>query len=151
MRVAPFEAALLGEMMRLCELEGWTTLSEDPERALRAFTAPGVITLVALGDDGKLLGFAQVLSDGAVQAYLARLLVAEGARRTGVGRLLLRDALARSGALRVDLLAADGSDEFYRSFAHRQGRGYRITLEAQGEGLASWPSDESDRAVVPRR
>jgi predicted N-acetyltransferase YhbS len=139
-------------MMRLCELEGWTTLSEDPERALRAFTAPGVITLVALGDDGKLLGFAQVLSDGAVQAYLARLIVAEGARRRGVGRLLLREALARSGALRVDLLAADGSDEFYRSFAHRQARGYRIALEAQGEGLASWPpNDESDRVVVPRR
>jgi hypothetical protein len=31
----------------------------------------------------------------------------------------------------MDLLAADGSDEFYRSFPHRQSRGYRITPEQE--------------------
>lgn len=132
----------LDEVMRLCELEGWTTLTDDPARALRAFTAPGTVTLVALADDGEVAGFAQMLSDGAVQAFLSRLLVAPGRRRSGVGRLLVERALTASGALRADLLAADGSEEFYRSFPHRQGPGYRITLEEESTGLASWPPAE---------
>ncbi len=140
MSIAPFAAEHLDEVMRLCEMEGWTTLTEDPARALRAFTAPGTVTLVALVDGGEVAGFAQMLSDGAVQAFLSRLLVAAGRRRSGVGRLLLEQALAASGALRADLLAADGSEEFYRSFPHRQGVGYRIALEEGGEGLGSWPA-----------
>jgi len=146
MRTAPFVPEQLDEVIELCEAEGWTTLTDDPARTLRAFTAPGVVTLVALDDDEEVVGFAQTLTDGAVQACLARLIVAQSARRAGVGRLLLEEALCTSGALRVDLLAADGSDEFYRSFPHRQGRGYRITLEEGGEGLASWPPPrEPDR------
>jgi GNAT superfamily N-acetyltransferase len=145
MRIAPFVPAQLDEVIRLCALEDWTTITEDPARALRAFTAPGVVTLVALGEDGELLGFAQTLSDGAVQAYLARLLVVEHARRRGVGRLLVEHALSASGALRVDLLAAEGSEGFYRSFPHRQCPGYRVALDEDGDGLASWPAQESDR------
>jgi GNAT superfamily N-acetyltransferase len=144
MRIAPFVPEQLDEVIQLCELECWTTITEDPARALRAFTAAGVVTLVALGDDGELLGFAQTLSDGAVQAYLARLVVAEHARRRGVGRLLVEHALGASGALRADLLAAGGSEGFYRSFPHRQGPGYRIALDEGGDGLASWPAQESD-------
>ena len=132
MRIAPFVPAQLDEVIRLCALEDWTTITEDPARALRAFTAPGVVTLVALGEDGELLGFAQTLSDGAVQAYLARLLVVE-------------HALSASGALRADLLAAEGSEGFYRSFPHRQCPGYRVALDEDGDGLASWPAQESDR------
>src|ERR1700677_2413169 len=103
MRIAPFVPAQLDEVIRLCALEDWTTLTEDPARALRAFTAPGTVTLVALEDDGELAGFAQMLSDGAVQAFLSRLLVAPGRRRSGVGRLLVEQALTASGALRADL------------------------------------------------
>jgi predicted N-acetyltransferase YhbS len=103
-----------------------------------------VVTLVALDDDEEVVGFAQTLTDGAVQAYLARLIVAEDARRCGVGRLLVARSLAASGALRADLLAAEGSEDFYRSFPHRQGPGFRITLEEDGAGLASWPPREPD-------
>jgi predicted N-acetyltransferase YhbS len=138
-RIAPFVPEQLDEVIQLCGLEGWTTLTEDPARALRAFTAPGVVTLVALSDEGEIVGFAQTLTDGAVQAYLARLIVAQGVRRSGIGRLLVAQALAASGALRADLLAAEGSEDFYRSFPHRQGLGYRITLEEEAEGMASWP------------
>jgi predicted N-acetyltransferase YhbS len=142
MRIASFVPEQLDEVIQLCELEGWTTLTEDPARALRAFTAPGVVTLVALSDEGELVGFAQTLTDGAVQAYLARLIVAEDARRCGVGRLLVARSLAASEALRADLLAAGGSEDFYRSFPHREGPGFRITLEEDGAGLASWPPPE---------
>jgi hypothetical protein len=139
MRTAPFVPEQLDEVIELCEAEGWATLTEDPARALRAFTAPGVVTLVALDDDEEVVGFAQTLTDGAVQAYLARLIVAEGDVAAASGGLLLARSLAASGALRADLLAAEGSEDFYRSFPHRQGPGFRITLEEDGAGLASWP------------
>jgi len=66
-RITPFTPSQLDGVIDLCALEGGTTVTEYPARALRAFTAPGVLTLVALEDDGELLGFAQMLTDGAVR------------------------------------------------------------------------------------
>ncbi len=149
MRISPFVPAQIEGVIELCEQEGWTTFTEDPARALRALTAPGVVALVALADDGEIVGFAQALSDGSIQAFLSRVLVAEDARRSGVGRLLVREALVRSGALRMDLLAAEGSEDFYRFFPHREGRGFRVTLEQDSEGLASWPPADLPDAPEP--
>jgi ribosomal protein S18 acetylase RimI-like enzyme len=137
MEVTAFAAAHLGGVLRLCEHEGWDTLCADPDRTLQAFSAAGAVSLVALRA-GEVVGFAQALSDGAIQAYLARLLVAESHRRQGVAQRLVREIFVRSGAQRVDLLAQQGSDAFYRSFPHRgPWRGYRI------DGL--------DRAEAQRR
>jgi ribosomal protein S18 acetylase RimI-like enzyme len=97
----------------------------------RALVAPGVLTLVALNDDGAVIGFAQALTDGAIQAYLALLLVAESARRRGVGRRLLSEAFARSEAKRLDVLAERDSAGFYSSFPHREWLGYRIAAREQ--------------------
>jgi ribosomal protein S18 acetylase RimI-like enzyme len=112
-------------VIRLCEAEGWPSLPADPARAVRALTAPGVITVVAI-DDGEVVGFAQMLTDGEIQAYLCELAVAPRARGAGVGKSLVEEAFARSGAGRVDLLAADESEGFYASFEHRMMPGYRI-------------------------
>ncbi|HWH10980.1 MAG TPA: GNAT family N-acetyltransferase [Solirubrobacteraceae bacterium] len=109
----------------LCEDEGWTTLSVDPERAERALSAPGVVTLVAVAD-GEVIGFAQALTDGAIQAYLCVLVVAPARRHEGIGRRLVSEILARSGAKRLDLLAANGTERFYASFPHRVSPGYRL-------------------------
>jgi GNAT superfamily N-acetyltransferase len=126
-RIADFAAAHLDDVIVLCEQQGWTTLLEDPGRTRAALLAPGVVTIVALEED-RVVGFAQALSDG-LQAYLARLLVAPSARRRGVGRQLLLEALRRSAALRIDLLAQEGSEEFYRSLPHRESTGFRIVAE----------------------
>jgi len=74
-----------------------------------------------------VIGFAQTLTDGAMQTYLALLLVVESARRRGVGRRLLGEALARSEAKRLDVLAERDSAGFYGSFPHHEWLGYRIT------------------------
>ena len=115
----------LAGVLRLCEAEGWPSLPDDSARALRALAAPGVVTVVAVDGDA-VVGFAQLLTDGEIQAYLCNLLVDRGRRREGIGGRLVEEAFARSGAQRVDLLALDESERFYRAFRHRVLPGYRI-------------------------
>jgi predicted N-acetyltransferase YhbS len=115
----------LAGVLKLCEAEGWPSFPADPARAVRALTAPGVVTVVAV-EGGEVVGFAQMLTDGEIQAYLCDVAVATTARGQGVGKKLVEEAFARSGAQRVDLLALDESEDFYRSFGHRTMPGYRI-------------------------
>jgi ribosomal protein S18 acetylase RimI-like enzyme len=131
MRYEPFRETHLAGVLDLCEAEGWPSLPADPVRAMRALTAPGVVTVVAV-DDVAVVGFAQLLTDGEIQAYLCDLVVAETRRREGIGRRLVEEAFARSGARRVDLLALEESEGFYRSFAHRPLAGFRIYPAADG-------------------
>jgi hypothetical protein len=66
-------------VLSLCEAEGWPSFPEDPERTMRVLTAPGVTTVVAIRND-HVVGFAQMLSDGEIQAFLANLAVVESER-----------------------------------------------------------------------
>ncbi len=64
-----------------------------------------------------------------LDAYLSALLVAEPHRGEGIGAGLLQTGCRRSGATRVDLLAADGTDgtdDFYARFPHRRFSGFRL-------------------------
>jgi len=72
-----------------------------------------------------VVGFAQVLSDGVVQGYLAQVAVLERFRRRGIARRLVDAAFEASGARRLDLLSDDAQD-FYRSFANKDKPGFRI-------------------------
>jgi ribosomal protein S18 acetylase RimI-like enzyme len=123
--IVPFEPHHLGAVLALCEAEGWPSLPADPEKARRALRAPGVTTCVALDVD-RVVGFAQLLSDGEIQSYLSVLLVAPGHRGRGVGHALVRACARRAGGVRVDLLAESASRGFYESFPHRGWTGYRI-------------------------
>jgi ribosomal protein S18 acetylase RimI-like enzyme len=120
-------------ILRLCEAEDWPSFPSDPARALRALSGPGVITVVAVSD-GMVAGFAQLLTDGEIQAYLCDVAVAARARGKGVGKKLIAEAFARSGAQRVDLLALEENEDFYRSFDHRTMPGYRIYPDASRNG-----------------
>jgi ribosomal protein S18 acetylase RimI-like enzyme len=123
--LVPFAEDHLPGVLRLYDAEGWPSFLEDVPLARRAVTAPGVVAMVAV-DGSEVVGFARVLSDGALSAYLCELVVAETARRRGVGRALVAESFARSGARRLDLLAEEDSEEFYRSFSTRAFPGYRI-------------------------
>jgi ribosomal protein S18 acetylase RimI-like enzyme len=125
LELADFGEEHLSRTLELFRAEGWPTFPEDPPLARRACTAPGVASLVAV-EEGEIVGFARLLTDGVLQAYLCELVVAEHARRRGVGRALVEEALARSGARRLDLLAEAGSEGFYASFRHRSAPGYRL-------------------------
>jgi ribosomal protein S18 acetylase RimI-like enzyme len=91
-----FEPSHLDGVVALCEAEGWPSLPADPDRALRVLTAPGVTTVVAV-DAGMVVGFAQMFSDGELQAFLATLAVAASERGKGVARALVVESLRLAG------------------------------------------------------
>lgn len=130
MDIRLYETKDLEGVLALCELEGWPSLPEDPARADRALKAPGVTTVVAT-ESGGIAGFAQLLSDGEIQAYLAQISVHPDHRRKGIGRILIEGALRLAGGLRVDLLT-DTAPDFYRSLPHLRMEGYRLYLAYSG-------------------
>lgn len=123
--LVPFAPEHLDAVLRLYGAEGWPSFPQDPALAERALTGPGVVSIVAL-ESGGAVGCARLLTDGELDGYLCELVVSESARRRGVGRRLVEEAFARSGARRLDLLAEEGSEDFYRSFRHRSFPGYRL-------------------------
>jgi ribosomal protein S18 acetylase RimI-like enzyme len=128
--VRPFAPADLDGVIALCADEGWPSFPEDPPRALRALTAPGVTTIVA-AEDGAVVGFAQLVSDGEIQAHLSLVAVAPANRRQGLALKMLQEGLARAGGLRIDLIT-DTAPEFYAALPHRQMQGFRIYPQRAG-------------------
>ena len=112
-------------IMRLCEAEGWPSFLESGDKTWRALSAPGVTTIVATQGD-EVVGFAQVQSDGLIQAHLSNMAVDARLRRQSIGRRLVKEAFERCGAKRIDLNSTEGADAFYESFAHQEYPGYRI-------------------------
>lgn len=118
--IEPYEPRFLDAILALCEEAGaFATFAADRDRAGRALGAPGTVALVAAGD-GELVGFAHAITDGAFQAFLSLLLVDPRARRRGIGSRLLAETLARSGAVRLDLLSYEDADPLYASFEHER-------------------------------
>lgn len=143
-RVIAYERAHLAGILALCTVEGWMSFASDPDRAHRVLTAPGVTSAVALegeSEGGDVLGFAQLLSDGELQAYLANLLVAEPSRGQGIARSLLEHVHARAGGERVSLLSEEDATGFYASLTHMRRPGFRIYPPFNARSDASEPSE----------
>lgn len=85
-----------------------------------------MVAVVALDAAGEVVGVAQMLSDGAVIAYLGLLLVAERLRGQEIGRELMLEAARRTGLERFDLLSEEDALPFYESFPHKRKPGVRI-------------------------
>ena len=117
-------------VLRLCEQEQWPSFPQDPARAGRVLTAPGVTTMVALEGE-RLVGFAQMQSDGEIQAHLSLIAVDADFRRRGVARELIVRALREAGGLRIDLVTDDAT-AFYESMPHFRMPGYRLYPEYSG-------------------
>jgi ribosomal protein S18 acetylase RimI-like enzyme len=124
-----FAGEHLPGVLELYDAEGWPSFPRDPPLAQQALTAPGVVSLVAV-QEGEVAGVSRLMTDGALDAYLCELVVAERVRRKGIGRALVEEAFVRSGARRLDILSAEGSEGFYASFRHREFPGYRLYPDA---------------------
>jgi ribosomal protein S18 acetylase RimI-like enzyme len=114
----------LDQVLALCASEGWNSYTEDRNRAHSVFMAPGVVSVVAVLE-GQVAGFAYLQTDGAIQAHLSLLVVADDHRRKGVARSLLTFAAHHLGAHRIDLVT-DTGEAFYRSLSHKEQVGFRI-------------------------
>lgn len=119
-------------VMDLSRIESYPSYSQDPDRTWQALTAPGVTTIIAWEAD-QVLGFTQMLSDGLIQAHLSMVLVARDRRRQGLGQELIRQAFKAAGGQWVDLIT-ELAPEFYRSFAHKEWRGFRIYPQVETGG-----------------
>ncbi|MDA8400385.1 MAG: GNAT family N-acetyltransferase [Ferrimicrobium sp.] len=124
LRYLPYERTHLFGIIAICQAEGWSSFSFDPERAHRTMTAPGVTTVVA-DVDGAVVGFACLQSDGETQAHLSLIAVDAKYRRQSLGRSLISKALAWAGGQRVDLIT-DTAEAFYSALPHRRFAGFRI-------------------------
>jgi predicted N-acetyltransferase YhbS len=123
--IRAFAPADLSGVLALCTAEGWTSLPADPARALRILTAPGVTTVVAVDGDA-VIGFAELFSDGELQAYLATLAVDRTRRGEGLGRSLVTEGLKQAGGERIDTLSEDDATGFYRKLPHFEKPGLRL-------------------------
>lgn len=115
-------------VMALCATEGYGSYAEGADVTWRALTNPGVTTLVAVRGE-EVLGVAQRLSDGVIQAFLVLLVIHPEARGRGLGRRLVEEAFLRAGGRRVDLLAEEAAEGFYTRFEHRRKPGFRLYPE----------------------
>ena len=122
--VRPYGRADLDGVIGLCAAEGWPSFPADPARAHRALTAPGVTSVVAAAD-GEVVGFAQLLSDGEIQAHLSLIATAAAHRGQGIARRMLALALERAGGVRIDLVT-DSAEDFYAGLQHHRMAGFRI-------------------------
>lgn len=123
MEYRPYRREDLPAILDLCLLQGWREMPDDPALAHRVLTNPGVTTCVAVEWE-QVVGYAYLLSDGGIQAYLVNVLVAPECRRQGIGRRLIHEAFSRCGARRLDLLSL--SDAFYGRLRHSRLPGFRL-------------------------
>lgn len=68
------------------------------------------------GTAGGLVGFANVISDGLVHAWIQDVMVAASARRHGIGRLLVKRSVDGARAAGCEWLHVDFDDDDLRAF-----------------------------------
>jgi len=119
-----FKPSHLAGVASLCRELGWPSYSDAPT-ALIAFSAPGTVTWVA-SCKGEVVGLVHLLSNGVVHSHLSLVGVLPDHRRNGVARHLVTTAFRLGGGKWLDLCAEAGSEQFYRSFQHREGLGFRV-------------------------
>lgn len=127
--VEDFARAHLPGVMRLFAAERWS-YAADQQRTWRALTAPGSLTLVAL-INGNVVGVAQTIGDGEIQAFVSVLLVAAEHRHAGIARALVKEAVHRTSGTRLDLVSC--ADGFYEALGFRAVSGFRLSLSSEGD------------------
>jgi len=93
------------EALALYGSVGWTAYTKDRERL--ALALAGSSRLATARDDGRLVGLARVLTDGASILYLQDVLVAPDHQRTGLGRRLVSALLDEYPDVRQKVLLTD--------------------------------------------
>lgn len=122
--VRPFEATDAPQVALLAQTVGWPSVS-DAEVVRQVCEAPGSTAFVAVRGD-QVVGWAQALGDGVLQAHLSFLAVHPDHRRRGIARLLVVATFQSTGAKRLDLVTDAKAAGFYARFAHRRLPGFRI-------------------------
>ena len=92
--------------------------TRPPELIQKAFAASAVVVFAYV--DGKPVGFARALSDGAYQAAVYEMAVVPEFQQQGLGAQIMQALLARLPGQNVILYASPGKEDFYRQLGFRR-------------------------------
>jgi GNAT superfamily N-acetyltransferase len=123
--VEPVTGVDLNELVALYDAVGWSAYTKSPELLRTAIDGSSYV--VAARRDGRLIGLARVISDGATICYLQDVLVLPDEQRGGVGRALVQAALDRYRNVRQKVLLTDDEPRqraFYESLGYVETRHY---------------------------
>lgn len=98
----------------LYDSTGWGSLERSS--SFYAEALEGSWVCCAAYEDGALVGFGRVISDGRLHAYVNEMIVRPGHQGRGLGREILRRLLAQcqaAGITDIQLFAARGKAGFY--------------------------------------
>lgn len=101
----------LDQLSVLFNVVGWAHRTADRERL--AQLVRGSLWVVSALDDGKLVGFARAVSDGATNAYISTVAVLPEYRGRGIGREIMRRLLDGHDGIQFVLHANDNAYPFY--------------------------------------
>jgi N-acetylglutamate synthase-like GNAT family acetyltransferase len=73
----------------------------------------GSTAYVTARDDGRLVGFGRLLSDGAVVAYINNMAVSPDYQRKGIGQTILNLLIAAAGNVKSIFLYSNPADALY--------------------------------------
>lgn len=117
----PTQAELAG----LYDAVGWSAYTRDLDTLDRAVRGSSLV--VTARRDGRLVGLARVLSDGATIAYLQDVVVLPDEQRGGLGRRLVEEAIAPFASVRQKVLLTDdepGQRAFYEALGFAETRDF---------------------------
>ena len=113
------------ELAELYDAVGWVAYTRDLDALDRALRGSSLV--VTARSDGRLVGLARIVTDGATIAYLQDILVRPEEQRGGVGRRLVTAALDPFASVRQKVLLTDddpGQRAFYESFGFAETRDF---------------------------
>lgn len=119
--VADAERLAASEVAALYEAVGWTAYTEDLDALMTGLR--GSLRVVTARLEGRLVGLARVIGDGATICYLQDVLVHPEARRSGLGRALVTAAFAPFTHVRQHVLITDEEADqkaFYEALGFTQ-------------------------------
>lgn len=109
------------EVVALYQSVGWTAYTDRPEDLMLGLQ--GSLRVVLARDEGRLVGLARVVGDGATICYLQDVLVSPDTRRQGLGRRLVDQVFGPFSAVRQHVLITDeeaGQKAFYEALGFSQ-------------------------------
>lgn len=121
MQIRPIHPDEIESARLLLLANQWGSRVQDPV-VFRELLARSPIAMVAVGDDGQVIGFLRALTDGLFNAYISMVVVAESHRGQGVGTALVRAAMDTADARMTWVLRAGrtGVSAFYEKLGFVQ-------------------------------
>ncbi len=101
----------LDELSVLFNTVGWERRTADRERL--AQLVRGSLWVVSALDDGRLIGFARAVSDGATNAYVSTVAVLPEYQGRGIGKEIMRRLIDGHDGIQFVLHANDNAYPFY--------------------------------------